>query len=82
MGYSMGMEMNAFKSIAVRMANAENEFIDVLMNLGEISKADAVKVLAVYRKLKVVKMDAVIGRMNVKHGAYLDKEVINNALAL
>ena len=70
-----------FKNVATRMVNAENNFIETLMLFGEISKADAEKVLAVYRHLKMVKMDAVNGRMIVKHGAYLDKATIANALA-
>jgi hypothetical protein len=71
-----------FKNVASRMVAAENNFLEVLMNFGEISKADAGKVLAVYRKLKMVKMDAVMGVMSVKHGAYLDKATIANALAM
>ena len=70
------------KNVASRMVAAENNFVEVLMNFGEISKSDAEKVLAVYRNLKLVKMDAVIGVMSVKHGAYLDKATIANALAM
>ena len=70
------------KNLAARMVAAENNFVEVLMNFGEISKSDAEKVLAVYRKLKLVKMDAVNGVMSVKHGAYLDKATIANALAM
>jgi hypothetical protein len=62
------------------MVNAENGFVDNLMQLGSITRADAVKVLGVYRKLKIVKMDAVGGRMTVKHGSYLDRDVIQRAL--
>ena len=69
------------KNVACRMVAAENNFVEVLMNFGEISKADAEKVLVVYRKLKLVKMDAVNGVMSVKHGAYLDKATIANAMS-
>jgi hypothetical protein len=68
--------------MAARIVSAENNFIEVLMNLGGISKADAEKVLSVYRKLKLVKINAVSGVLSVKHGAYLDREVIQNALTL
>lgn len=70
------------KNMAARMVAAENNFAEVLMKFGEISKADAEKVMAVYRKLKLVKMDAVMGVLTVKHGAYLDKQTIANALTL
>jgi hypothetical protein len=69
-----------FSTVAQRMVNAENGFVDYVMNLHNITKDDAEKVLRVYRKLKVVKMDAVIGRLNVVHGAYLDKGAIQNAI--
>jgi hypothetical protein len=66
---------------ATRMVNAENAFIDGLMTAAGISRADAVKVLAVYRKAKVVKMDAIGGQISVKHGAFWERDVIRNALA-
>lgn len=69
-----------FKNMATRTVSAENNFIEVLMKFGEITKAQAEKVLALYRKLKIVKMDAVNGVLSVKHGGYLDKSVIANAL--
>ncbi len=68
------------KAMAERIVRAENNFIATLMKFGEISKADGEKVFQVYRKLKLVKMDAVIGVISVKHGAYLDKENILNAV--
>ena len=71
-----------FKNIAIRVVNAENNFVETLMNFGEISKEQAEKVLAVYRKLKLVKLDAVAGVISVKHGAYLEKSTIANALAM
>jgi hypothetical protein len=75
----MNME-TGFKNVATRMVNAETSFIKILMLAGEISKPDAKKVLAVYRKLKLVKMDAVTGSISVKHGGFLDKSVITDAL--
>ena len=65
--------------MASRMVTAENNFVEVLMNLGQISRPDAEKVFRVYRNLKVVKLGAVI---HVKHGAYLDKATIAKALAM
>lgn len=69
------------RATAQRMINAENNFIESLMTAADISRGDAVKVLAMYRKAKVVKMDAVGGRISVKHGAFWDADVIRKALA-
>lgn len=67
------------EQIAQRIVNAEENFTDVLVALGGISKADAWKALATFRKAKAIKMDAVGGRITVKHGAYLAKDVIVRA---
>lgn len=71
-----------FKNVATRMVAAETNFVEVLMALGDITKAQAEHVLAVYRKLKLLKRDVVGGRISVTHGAYLDKDTITKALTL
>lgn len=68
------------RATAFRMVHAEKTFLKTLMTLGGISESDAEKVLAVYRKNKIVKMDSVNGVMSVKHGAFLDRDVILRAL--
>lgn len=73
------MKINGTRDIAQRMVNAENSFIESLMVAGEITKEQAEKVLQIYRNAKVVKMDAVVGQMTVKHGAFLDRDVILRA---
>lgn len=69
------------KHTAMRIVNAENSFVDGLMTAAGITRADAEKVLALYRKIKAVKMDAVGGRITVKHGAFWDAAVIRRAVA-
>ena len=66
--------------VAQRMVIAENNFIVSIQKFSGCSQSAAAHVLAVYRKLNVVKMDAVNGVINVKHGAYFEKEVIENAI--
>jgi hypothetical protein len=70
------------KSIAQRIVNAENAFIEVLVNLGSVTKAEAVRAMHTMLKLKVAKMDAVSGEIRVKHGAYLEADVIRRAATL
>ncbi len=66
---------------AQRIVNAENAFLATLMHFGDLDAVEAAAVLAVYRKARVVKLDAVGGALNVKHGAFLDRDVIRRALA-
>ena len=68
------------RGIATRMEQAVANFIEVLMKQGGISKVEAEKVYQTYRKMKIVKMDAVNGRIDVKHGGFLDRDVIRRAL--
>lgn len=67
---------------AIRMLNAEARFLDGLKEAANLTEAEAIKVLAVYRKARVVKMDAVGGVLSVKHGAFWGVDVIRRALAL
>jgi hypothetical protein len=70
------------RAMAQRSVNAENDFDQVLMELGGISKAEAMKVRNLYLKQKIAKMDIVGGRISVKHGAFLDKTAIQNAVKM
>lgn len=71
----------SFKNMATRMVNAENDFIETLVKIGGITTDEAFKVLAIYRKHKIVKNDFAVSRISVKHGAFLSREVILRALA-
>lgn len=71
---------NEVAPIVQRMVNAERSFINTLIEFGEISREEAARVLSVYIRLKVVKRDLVNSTYIVKHGAFLEKDVIKNAL--
>ena len=68
------------RAMAQRLVNAENGFVQTLMERGKISKVDAEKVFVLYKKLKLVKLHAANGEYKVKHGGYLDEAVIVRAL--
>lgn len=68
------------RAIAGRMVQAGEDFTQTLMDLHGITKDDAWKVLEVYRKARAVKLDAFHGRYSVKHGAFLDHDVVLRAL--
>lgn len=71
----------SFKDMAHRMDTAEDGFVATLVAIAGITNDEAVKVLATYRKLKVVKNDYAVSRISVKHGGFLDRDVILRALA-
>jgi hypothetical protein len=68
--------------MALRIVIAECSFVKTLMIMGKIDEADAEIVFAYYQKHKMLVRDAVGGVINVKHGAYLDRDVIQRALIL
>jgi len=71
-----------FKDIAERMNNAMIGFVESIARFGEINADDAKVVANFYMKNKLAKMDAVGGRISVKHGAYYDKDIIVKALGM
>ena len=72
----------SFEDMATRMVNAEKAFVITLIALGDITKEEAVKVMAYYVKHKLVKLHVGIGAYTVKHGAFLDRDVIQRAVEL
>lgn len=71
-----------FKAIAERMDHAERDFAETIATLGGCSIEEGRAVTRLYLKHKLAKLDAVMGRISVKHGAYLDRSAITNAIAL
>lgn len=69
----------AFKAIAQRLVNAENRFHEFTATKG-FSREESERILAVYKRARVIKLDAVNGTFHVKHGAFLDSEPLQNAL--
>lgn len=65
----------------VRHARAFDSLVGQIARCGKIDEASATKVAKLYLKEKLAKIDLYNGTANVKHGAFLDKEVIGRALA-
>ena len=76
----MAKQMVGAEAVAYRMENAFNGFSQVVANFGECSIAQGRAVADYYLRIKVAKMDAVLGRIIVKHGAFLDYSTIREAL--
>lgn len=69
------------RAIAQRMVNAANGFIENTMDLG-FTRDEAHKILEVYRREKIVKLDAVGGVYRYSHGAFVDADVMRRALLI
>lgn len=60
--------------------DAKTRFLEALVSIAGISKQEAQKVYNTYNKLKVLDIDVHIGQITVKHGAFLDADVIKRAV--
>jgi len=72
------MTTQSFNDMATRADNAVVAWRDMLADHGfSADQADAI--LHLYQKGNLVKLDWGIGRYSVKHGAFLDADVLNRA---
>lgn len=67
-------------AMARRIENAHQAFTQVLQEAAGISRDDAVRVKNLYLKHRLAKINPGIGAINVKHGAYLEPDVIHRAV--
>lgn len=66
------------RAVAQRIANAENDFVDVIMERG-FTREQAVRAMHNLRKFKMAKLDPVLGRISVTHGSFLEVDVLQAA---
>lgn len=74
--------MTSAEAMAQRIRNATSDFISTARSIAGLTEEEAGKVLAVYLRLKVAKVDPVLGRVHVKHGAYMEAAPMRAALDL
>jgi hypothetical protein len=67
--------------MAQRLVNAETRFLVTVQHISGCTAAVAARVLALYLKIKAVKLNATSGQFEIKHGALLDQDVIHRAIA-
>jgi hypothetical protein len=70
------------KPVFNRMEMAQTSFIADVMEQFGFTQTEAEKILRVYRKLKVMKLDVAMGRYNLVHGAFWEKAPMLAALAV
>jgi len=59
--------------------NATQKFLDFIESKG-FTADEAAKILAAYKKARVIKFDKFMPQFEVKHGAFLEEDVLRNAL--
>ncbi|MDR8093120.1 hypothetical protein KPB05_37320 [Burkholderia gladioli] len=73
--------MEGTKYIAQRMVNAENNFIETVQAITGCTREEGEKALNTMRQLRVIKLDAGIGRYTAKHGAFMEPNALRRAIA-
>lgn len=73
---------NGARNVAIRIGNAESSFIDFAARQATLPRADAVRVLAYYRRIKAIKIDAIGGQWSLTHGAFADADTLRRAADL
>lgn len=74
--FSLTMRADAAATLAPRIALAYAAFAETLRNIVPMPEAESEELAALYVRAKLAKLDLVMGRISVTHGAYLDPECI------
>lgn len=64
--------------VQLRQSNYDS-FLDTIVSLSGLSVDDAKKVYATLLKHKGIKVNSITGEVTVKHGAFMEKEVLLRA---
>ncbi len=73
--------MKGNKDTAKRIANAEERFIQAVMDQFDKTYKESEKVLEVFKQVDAVRIDPIGGQFSLTAGIYWDKQVIDNALS-
>ncbi len=72
--------MDSFQTMAIRIVNAENSFINAVQEQFNKTEAEAKIILEVFKREKVVKIDPVLGQFRLISGLFWEADVMDNAL--
>lgn len=74
--------MQSFVDMAIREQNARANFALSLQEIAGIDEITAYTLTSWYLRKKFAKLDRGIGRINVVHGGFLDRDAILRAVTL
>lgn len=63
-----------------RRINAEKRFVSYAMETAKVSEEDARKILVLYKKHKLIKIDVVVGQFSFAHGDFANAWCLTNSL--
>lgn len=66
------------KEIARKSIDAENKLAALFVEIADITEEQARGLVSLYQRKKLVKLDLCNASLNVKHGALLDREIIEH----
>ena len=78
----MKFKKSEIAPIAQRIINAENKFIDSVVEQFGKTEDEAKIILEVFKREKIVKIDPIGGRFTLTDGIYWDGVVMNNVLSM
>ncbi len=70
----------AMKPMVKRFENAEQNFIDNVKDQFGFTAEEAEKILKLFKVAKAIKLNIAMGRYDLTHGAFWDREVMTRAL--
>ena len=73
-------KLPGIEAVAQRIENARQGFISICVDSHGFTEEQAKHILAVYRRLKVIKLDTGVGRYQFTHGVYYERQTMGNAL--
>jgi len=68
------------QDLARKSIQAVDDLAELFVNIADIEPSKAQDLVQFYIRKKLVKLDWAMGRYTVKHGVYLDREFIENAV--
>ena len=67
---------------AERVRAGTDTFLEALEQLGELTSEQALAAYQALHKARVLKVDPIIGCVSVKHGRFLDRDVLRRAAGI
>ncbi len=78
--FEASKKLPGIERVAQRIENAYVAMQDSMMNIAGISRSDASKAIETLKQVKAIKVNIRSGKFDVKHGAFMEPDVIRRAV--